>query len=224
MTWKSRGRTQYTDDDVIVPSGSGYGVKLGNPEDLSVGWGWRDITSPIEVRGVKATDPTWAQVASTDFYAYKFGIGDYVWQTAHIPHDIVPGSDIHFHVHWFPATATSPMSTNAVTFEFEYVYAKGFNQQAFDFALSSPASNSGIVYCTDNAPTVLYQHMVTETAAVTLPDLTEPDGLVHYRVQRVNNQTSPIADYTGDVYILTTDIHYQSTNLATVGKAPSFYG
>jgi len=145
MTVKWNGEKAFFGDSVVVPNESGKGLKVGGIYDFEA-WGWRDITSPIEVRGVAATDPAWAQVGSTDFYAYQFGIGDYVWQTAHIPHDIVPGTPVHFHVHWFPGTVSSPMDLGAVTWEFEYAYAKGFDQQAFDFAhATSPLTNSGTV-------------------------------------------------------------------------------
>jgi len=223
MAFKFYGTKAHSEDTIVLPNDSGKGLQVGRfAEDSD--WGWRDITSPIEVRGVAATDPAWAQVGSTDFYAYQFGVGDYVWQTAHIPHDIVPGTPVHFHVHWFPGTVSSPMDTNAVTWEFEYAYAKGFDQQAFDFAhATSPLTNSGTVYATSASPGTLYQHVVTETAAVIIPDLTEPDGLIHYRVGRINNQTSPVANNAEEIFVLTTDIHYQSTNMATKQKAPNFY-
>jgi len=215
----------FFDDEIVLLPESGTGIQFGEYGRVPPTFGWRDITAPIEVRGVAATDPDWTRVGSTAFYAYKFVVGDYVWQQFHIPHDIVPGSQIHFHVHWFPGTLSSPVVNNYVTWQFAYAYAKGFNQANYDFAMTeSPLTNAGIVYATDRCPTTLYRSMVTETAAVTLPGLTEPDGLIHVRVGRVNNLTSPIANSTESIFVSTTDVHYQSTNLSTVGKAPGFYG
>jgi hypothetical protein len=130
--------------------------------------------------------------------------------TFHIPHDIVPGADIHLHVHWLP----SGTDVNTVKWEFSYTFAKGFDQEAFDSAGST-------ISCEEAGPGVAYQHMVTETAAITISELTEPDGILHVRVKRVTNGGTDNAD---TIFMLTSDVHYQSTNIATIGKAPSFYG
>jgi len=97
---------------------------LGTPDIIyphSGTFGWRDITGQVLVRGVAATDPDWAQIGTSDFYAYKFAVGDFVWFIFHVPHDIVPGAEIHFHAHWI----SDGTSTDAVTWEWKYMYAKG---------------------------------------------------------------------------------------------------
>ena len=63
--------------------------------------------------------------------------------------------------------------------------------------------------------------MVAETTAQTIAGLTEPDGLIHVVVSRITNGGT---DNSDGIFGLTADIHYQSTNMATVNKAPSFYG
>lgn len=193
---------------LILPDETGKGIKLGDTGTND--WGWRDITSSIEVRGVAATDPAWSQVGSSGLYAYDFSVGDVVWLTFHVPHDIVPNTDIYFHVHWFP----SGTNANSVKWEFKYVYALGFNQEAFDFA--SPTT----VSVEQASPGVAYQHMIAETTAQSL-GITEPDGLIHLYVKRITNGAT---DNTDSIFGLTADIHYQSHNLGTKGKAPSFYG
>jgi len=221
MSLKYYGELVHSEDSLILPNDSGKGLRVGRfAEDSD--WGWRDITAPITVRGVAATDPAWTQVGSSVFYTYAFGVGDYVWQPFHIPHDIVPGTDIHFHTHWFPSNT----DTGYVTFQFDYMYAKGFDQQAYDpeFA-TSPLVNSGSVQVTQQGPGTAYQSMVAETAAVTVPDLTEPDGVLYVRMGRVANPASSptLAAYSGTCFVTTNDIHYQSTNMATKQKAPNFY-
>lgn len=132
-----------------------------------------------------------------------------MWFEYHIPHDIVPLSPIHLHAHWLPdGTNTQP-----VRWEFTYMFAKGFAQEAFD-----PAGE--VVLAEEAPPGVAYTHMVTESAAITLPTLTEPDGMIYVRVRRVTNGAT---DNTDNIFLLTADAHYQSTNMATEGKAPSFY-
>ena len=173
-------------------------------------FGWRDITAPIELRGVAVTDPSWTQIGSTVFYAYAFGVDDIVWMNFHVPHDIVPNGQIFFHAHWF----TNGTSTNSVKWQWDYTYAKGFNQGAFDFA--SPTT----VTAEEAASGTAYQHMVTETVGQTVDGLTEPDGIIQVRLSRITNGGSENAD---TVFLTTSDIHYQSTNQSTYGKAPNFY-
>ena len=62
--------------------------------------------------------------------------------------------------------------------------------------------------------------MVTETAAITIPTLTEPDGLLYVQVKRITNGGS---ENTDNIFMITSDVHYQSTNLTTKNKAPDFY-
>ena len=188
---------------------------IGNPDKIypeSGKFGWADITGQVNVRGVAATDPSWSQIGTSDFYAYKFGIGDYVWFSYHVPHDIVPNRDVHFHAHWI----TDGTATENVTWEFKYMYAKGFNQAAFNVTGTT-------VTASEAASGTAYQHMVTETTGQTISGPSEPDGLIQVRVGRIANATSPQADNTDGVFLLTADIHYQTTGQNTIGKAPNFY-
>ena len=227
MAIKSHGTLNFADDSLVVPNDAGYGLRLGRSDEEGEAWGWRDITAPITVRGVAATDPSWTQVGSSVFYTYAFGVGDYVWQPFHIPHDIAVNRDgsarpIHFHTHWFP----SDTDTGYVTFQFDYMYARGFDQEAYDPAFAnSPLTNSGTVLVTQQAPGTAYQSMVAETDGVTISTLTEPDGILYVRMGRVANPAaSPtLAAYSGTCFVTTNDIHYQSTNMATKQKAPNFY-
>lgn len=178
------------------------------PNDAA--FGWRDITGDILTRGVGATDPAWTQVGTGPFYAYAFALNDVAWINFHIPHDIVPNSDIHIHAHWF----TDGTDTEVVKWQFDYTHALGFNQEAF----SETGAN---ITAEEAGPGVQYQHMVTESAGISLSNLTEPDGIMQVRVSRITNGGTDNAD---NVFLLTADVHYQSTNMATYGKAPNFYG
>jgi hypothetical protein len=170
--------------------------------------GYRDLEGSIDTR-VGATNPTWTQIGSGPFYAYAFTIGDECFITYHVPHDIVPSSDIYFHTHW----TTNGTDTNTVKWQFTYSYAKGFNQEAFNTTgttITAEEAGSGTAY----------QHMVTETAGVTISGLTEPDGLIIVHIERITNGGT---NNTDTVYLLEADVHYLSTNLATPNKAPDFY-
>lgn len=169
---------------------------------------WRDITGSIEVRGVAATDPAWAQISSGPFYAWRFAVDDIIWMCYHIPHDFVPNTEIHLHVHWLP----DGTNVNDVKWEWYYTYAKGFDQSAFN-----PAGTQ--ITATTTPSGTAYQHYVTETTGIDL-SITEPDGLIYCRIARVTNGGT---DNTDEIFLLTADVHYRSTDTGTVGKAPNFY-
>lgn len=187
--------------------GAGIKVDLDAPT-----WGWRDITSEIDARGTGANDPTFASYTGTAFYLHSFSatVMQQAWVVFHIPHDYVPGTDLYLHTHWSNAAATP--NTGNVVWGFEYSFAKGHNQAAF------PASST--VKVTQACPSTRYLHNIAETAAITIPAL-EVDGLLMVRVYR---DAANVADTCTDaVFMHTVDVHYQSTNMATKGKAPSFY-
>ena len=94
------------------------------------------------------------------------------------------------------------------------MYARGFNQDAFNTAGTS-------VTAEEAGPGTAWQHMVTETAGVTVTNLDEPDGIVYTRISRITNGGT---DNTDDIFVLTADLHYQSTGMPTLNKAPTFYG
>lgn len=194
--------------DLVIPDTSGKGIKLG--DETSSAFGWRDITGEIRTRGVGATDPDWTQVGSGALYQYSFAINDQCWIVYHIPHDYVPGSDFHLHVHWCP----SGTDTNIVKWQWVYSYATGFNQAAF--------SSTGTTITAEEAgPGVALQHMVTETVAIDGSAITEPDGHIWINLTRVTNGGS---DNSDTIYVWDADLHYRSTGIPTVNKSPSFYG
>ena len=172
-------------------------------------FGWRDITGEVLTRGVGATDPAWTQIASGPFSAYAFAVNDVCWMAYHVPHDIAPNTDIHLHTHWF----SDGTETASVKWEYTYTYAKGFNQSAFD-------TTGTEITAEEAASGTAYQHMVTETAAISITGLSEPDGIIYVRIRRVTNGGT---DNTDTIFMLTSDVHYQSTDQSTFGKAPNFY-
>lgn len=170
--------------------------------------GWRDITSEVKVRGTGPTDPSWVQVGATPFYAFNFSVGDKCWHSFHIPHDYIKGTDIHIHTHWFP----DGTDANSVKWRFTYAYAHGHNQQAFNFA-------GTIIEAEQVVGGTQYQHYVTETAAINIPNM-EPDGIIEVAVERITN--GGINNANG-IFLMTNDIHYQSNSLGTLNRAPDFY-
>ena len=169
--------------------------------------GWRDITSEIKARGTGPTDPNWAQINATAFWAYQFSLNDTVWMSFHIPHDYIKGTDVYFHTHWIP----DGTNANSVVWEFTYAYAHGHNQAAFNLA-------GTVITATQAVSGTQYQHYVTETNAVTIA--MEPDGIIEIQVRRITNGGT---NNTDGIFLLTADIHYESNNSATLNRAPDFY-
>jgi hypothetical protein len=172
---------------------------------------WRDITGDISVRGSGANNPAWTSFRA-GLFAYEFSASQMkeVWLTFHIPHDYVPGSPLHLHVHWVDANGNPP-DAGVVRWGFEYSYADGHNTAAFP--------TTATVYV-EQAPNMnRWQHMIAETDALAITPTV--DGLLMVRIFR---DATHINDTNVDaVHLLTADVHYMSSNLGTVDKVPPFY-
>ena len=228
---KESVKLSFFEDHVVMPNTSGKGLKVGSFADRDFSFGWRTLYEPVTVRGTPTvnspqtwTDPTWTVFGATGFYGYLFIVGDQIWQAYMVPHDIVPGSSVHFVQNWTNNDIASPAGAAYVTWETEYAFAKGYSQAAFDFGqATSPLTNSGTVNATALVGSAVYTHVTSTSAAVALPAMTEPGGMIYTRVRRIDNDTSPLANATEDIFLLATGLQYQSTNLATKQKSSSFY-
>ena len=184
------------------PGTIGSGIEVGRD------FGWRDIIGSPQYPLTGSGRPSFLQIGSTGVYAWSFTIGDdqfYVW---HLPHDYVPDTDIYFHVHWFGSQTAGGFAR----WQFDYMYASGYNTDAYGSATT--------VYVQEQQSTTAWQHMISETTAVTIAGL-EVDGVIIARVDRIAAVGE--TDVSGDVFAPIVDIHYQSTNLATPNKVPNFY-
>ncbi len=195
---------------VVIEDGPGIGIRVNVENPV---FGWRDLTAPVDVRGSGPNDPTFAVYTGTTLRAFRFSAStmNEVFFVFHVPHDWVPGTDIFFHAHWSNAAAVP--NTGNVVWSFDYSFAKGFGQEAF------AAVQTATVIAA--SPAVRYTHNTSETTAVSIP-LMEVDGLVLVRGYR--DAANVLDTCTDAVFLHTMDIHYQSTNMATINKAPSFYG
>ena len=198
--------------NTIVPKTSGYGIKV---DPAAPTYPWADLLCPIIVRGVGATDPSW-NTFRNGIKSYQFTVNDEYWTTVHLPHDLVPNSNVYWHTHW--AATTAPTS-GGVAWGFEMSYAKGHQQGAF------PASVTNSVFQTAN--TTAYTHHIAEMqistpgGSATLLDsnLLEPDGMILIRTYLLSNNIAPAQE----PFLFQSDMHYQSTGIGTKQKAPGFY-
>lgn len=202
----------HSDAGFSMGKSAGTGIKAG--DQYSQQWTWRDKEGQILSRGVGATDPDWTIVGAGPFYDYAFALNDEVWINYHVPHDILPANHpdfqgIFFHVHWYQ----SGTNTASVKWQYTYTHALGFDQAAF-------SSTGTVITVEQTAPGIARQHMIAETTSVNITGMTEPDGIIKVHLKRITNGGT---NNTDTIYVPTADIHYQSTNMGTVGKAPDFY-
>lgn len=204
---------------ITIPEDETTGIKLGNVPESGL-YGWRDIIGAVHPKATGAGSPARAVYRAGTVGQFAFVANDVCDFEFHIPHDYVVGTDLYFHVHW-SHTGTS-ISGNAV-FDIFYTYAKGHDQAIF------PAEKQlTITYATtDISTTPQYRHRIDEvimtgasaTATLTDRDDIEVDGLI---LATLKLNTLPTIG-SGSLFVHTCDIHYQSTNLATINKAPNFY-
>lgn len=202
---------------IIHPKTSGQGNKV---DPAAPTYPWRDMRDQLTVRATGVAAPNYSQVGATSFYDYEFvGTGTQRKEGRsrfHIDHDYAPGTDLHFHVHWYPADANA----GNVKWYASLAYAKGHNQGAFNFG--SPILTNVV----QAAPAVQYQHMIAEmvisqTGAGALFNNAnfEPDGIIEVMFYR---DPADAADtYGSSVYVPYADCHYQSTEIGTKNKSPS---
>jgi hypothetical protein len=203
------------DGNLILPKTSGNGIKV---DTATPTFGWRDIIGTISNSkgATKATEATYRDGITQ----FQFSAGDDAEIEYHIPHDYVPGTDIHLHFHWSHNSAI--VTGGSIVLTYEITYAKGHNQAAF------PATVTGTV--TGTASTTQYQHIVSEgqisaaspSAAQIDSDNLEPDGLILCRIEMTTNNMTA-SNGVPDPFIHEVDVHYQSTNIGTKQKAPDFY-
>lgn len=206
-------------NSVVLSAISGNGILL---DTTAPSFGWRDITGQI-IPDTGGSAPSKATFRGGTIGIYSFSSGDQCDIPFHVPHDYVPGTDVFVHVHW-SHNGTS-IAGNAI-FTVTATTAKGFAQAIFGAEKSQT-----ITYNTTNiATTPRYIHRVDEIQLsnnggtgnrINTNDI-EVDGLILLNVTMTTLPTigggSP-----NEVFIFQVDLHYQSTNLSTKNKAPSFY-
>lgn len=204
---------------LILPKTSGEGIKV---ELAAPTYCFADIIGTQIFNTTGANAPAIAAFRGGNARALKFIANDRMDYMFHLPHDYAPGTDIYAHVHWLHnGTAV----TGNAAFKFDYTYAKGHNQAAY------PAEKTQtITYATTNiATTPQWQHRVDEViiststggGTATLIDraIFEPDGCLNLGFSLTTLPTIT----GGDLFVLTVDLHYQSTGIGTKAKAPNFY-
>lgn len=222
LTWNELD-TNFTElrdgANLMVPKTQNSGIKVDSTGTPS--YAWHDLHSTLH------TDPSNPATAPS-FVTYQgniksrqFDVGDEAFIEFHLPHDYVMGSEIFIHSHWSHTSST--VTGGNITWGFELLYAKGHNQQAFS---STPVD----VAVLQAAPLIQRQHMVAETSitsesgsATSFPvAVMEPDGILICRVfLDANNIQDSVTQPKPFLHFV--DLHYQTTNVGTKNKSPSFW-
>lgn len=200
--------------DWKISKASGSGIKV-DPDTPT--FPWRDMEGLVQVKALGVGSPPALNIYQGNIREFQFSVNDEIYNTYHIPHDYVPGSDLFIHVHWSHIDAS--VTSGGVTWEFEVSYAKGHDQEPF----SAPITLS----IQQDADTTQYQHMIAEvqlsaaspSASQLDSDDIEVDGLilVHTKLSgnTINGTPEPFGHFV--------DIHYQSSGIGTKQKAPPFF-
>lgn len=196
----------------VISHNKGDGIQLNgnNPQ-----FGWHDLLSFITIDiGAASNKPTFTTFIGT-LKKYRFAIGDESYHNFHLPHDYLPGSDIYIHVHW---AVNAPNVLNGTTeWNFEATYSKGYTQAQFNTPINVPVIGVGTV-------TTPYTHYITEVrlSGTDEPSLLntqnlETDGIILVRTSLTNHTLGV------DPFMMFCDLHYQSTNLATINRNHNFW-
>ena len=200
--------------NTIIPDGSSLNALIntstrGTTPDTSDLW--HDIIGSITVVDEKKAQGPGFKAFMGNIWAYEFDTKEetMVFITYHIPHDYKLGSDIFFHAH--VASKNNPPDTGNIRFGFEFTSSKGHSQEAFQSEVTVYAEQAGVA--------TQYMHQIIESAGVTITGL-EPDSLIICRVFRDIDGSDTNTD---KIFLLTADVHYQSSKFGTINKEPNFY-
>jgi hypothetical protein len=209
-------------DNITVPKTSGKGIRV---DTASPTFPWHDIIGELKIKSPGASDPALVTYrGNIQQYQFSNAVTNEVFLEYHIPHDYLPGSDIHIHTHWSQITVDTGGPAGApgtVKWSFDVSYAKGHNQAPFSAPITATV--------TQQASSTQYQHMLPEVQlSAASPsgsqldtDDIEPDGVILVRAWRDPTDGSDTLDQAPFLHFI--DVHYQSTNIGTKQKAPNFY-
>lgn len=210
---------------LVFDKASGNGIKV---DTATPTFGFADLLGDQFSKNTGGTKPTLVAY-NGDVDAWQFSNGDEAFLTYHIPHDYVPGTDVHLHVHWSQNAAGATGGT--VDFKYFAIYAKGHNQASGSTFTGTPktATFSSIDINDGSSGLSQYQHHLTEvtisaataTAALFDRDDFEPDGVIELTLEM---DATNLTGTPSDPFIHYADLHYQTTGIiGTKARAPDFY-
>ena len=207
-------------NDLILPKTSGKGIRV---DTAAPTFGWRDLLGDVSIKTIGANDPDYNNYAALGIYRYQFknNVVTEIFNDYHVPHDYVPGTEVHVHIHWSQTTIDTggPAAVPGdAKWYFDANYSRGHDRGAFPAGVTT-------VSVIQTASGTIRKHMIAEVQLSTGGQIggqdLEPDGIVTVRTYRDAADAADTLDQRPWVHHI--DLHYQSTNIATKDKAPDFY-
>jgi hypothetical protein len=208
---------------LVIEKASGRGIKVDHTTPT---FGFADILGDQFSKNTGATKPTLTAYNGV-IEAWLFANGKEAFISYHIPHDYVPSTDIHLHIHWSQNAAGA--TGGDVDFRYTAIYAKGHNQATGSVFTTTPKTALFTSVTLAGAGLTQYQQHLTEVtiSAATATDALfdrddfEPDGVIELTLEMdANNMTGT----PSDPFIHFADLHYQTTGLiGTKSRTPDFY-
>lgn len=218
----------------IIDKASGNGIKI---DTATPTFSFRDLIGDIKTRpaagGGAAAQPDFVAYRG-NIYGYRFGTNapnDHIHEAFieyHVPHDYVPGTDIHMHVHWSQVTVDDIGGgvPGVAEWFFDITYADGYGTAG---GAGDPFVAPKTISVTQQGSTTQYGHMIaevvitgaTDTATTFDRDTIEVDGLFLLRVYRTPGAGNDTL--IEDTFVHFGDMHYQTTNIGTKDKNAPFY-
>lgn len=207
--------------NLVMAKAPGTGVKLGNIVTNS--YGWNDLIGILS-HNKGGTAPILSPVIGGQVQEFAYTSGEQGGNAYHIKHDHAPNTDMFIHLHWMHNGTA--ISGNLVV-DYYFTYAKSHQQAIF-----TAEKNLTITIPTPNITSIpRYQHMLSEIQLSSMTPnanqldsaLLEPDGEILMHMTVTTAPTTTGSSRLNSVFIFHVDIHYQSTGLTTINKAPNFY-
>lgn len=200
-----------------LPKASGEGLKVNGT------YGWKDLTGDISPKSSGPDAPILATIIG-NIRGFAYQAADQGEASFHLPHDYAPGTDLFIHAHW---CHNGTNISGSISIALEVTYAKGHSGGSFH----TPVTTAITVSSLNITNTPQYSHRVDEiqvsnnggSSSMLNTAIIEPDGLI-----LVNYKTNTIPTISGSAsrnepFLLSFDLHYQSTGMATKNKSPNFY-
>lgn len=175
--------------------------------DPAIAEGWRDLRAAIIGTASGPAAPTLTAFGpSANIKQMAFAVGDSVYLSMHVDHDIKAGSTCYPHVHW----TTNGTNIQPVKWELRWISAAGHNQANF--------GSDVLISVSEAAQGTAWRHMITEdNVGFVIPEV---DSLVMMELKRVTNGGTENLDTVFGLYV---DIHYMADRNTTPSRLPDFY-
>lgn len=170
--------------------------------------GWKDLFGNFN-HGIKGTVKPVETTLPNGLFALKFPMDASVFIDYHFNHDGQEGTPVYPHIHMFSTVALTEGQT--IIWTGEYLIARGYTQG--DTFLSTRQIGT-LTYTVPTGGLVAGEHIIAEGTVIgtdTFP-MPEPDTIMQIEWKRTGGT------FTGDLYAIQADLHYQSSVDTTVNR------